>query len=55
MLATTPLTPFASKMNVKPKKESLENPSHSMPCWHINEKNHRLIDEKKTFMAKRRN
>jgi hypothetical protein len=31
-------------MNAKLKEESLESPSHSMPCWHIDEENHRLVD-----------
>jgi hypothetical protein len=27
-------------MNANRKEEGLQNPSHSMPCWHINAKNH---------------
>jgi hypothetical protein len=40
---TTPLTPSTCKMNTKPKEEGFQSPLRSMPCWHINEKNHQPI------------
>jgi hypothetical protein len=38
------LTPSACKLNVKSKEEGFQTLSHSMPCWHINEKIYRLVD-----------
>jgi hypothetical protein len=42
-----PPTPSACKINAKLKKEgllSLLSLLRSMPCWHIDEKNHHLVN-----------